>query len=106
MIDTSNIGALQGAKVVGTDGDKIGTVGQVYLDGQDGHPSWVTVSTGLFGTSESFIPIDQATFDGENVTVPYEKAFVKDAPRVDNDGSLSPDEEQQLYRYYGTGGTG
>ena len=104
MIDSANIGALQGAKVLGGDGDKIGTVGQVYLDGTDGHPTWVTVSTGLFGTSESFIPIDQARFDGEDLTVPYEKAFVKDAPRVDNDGTISAEEEQQLYRYYGSGG--
>ncbi|RFA16888.1 photosystem reaction center subunit H [Subtercola boreus] len=106
MIDNSNLGALQGAKVLSTDGDKIGTVGQVYLDGTDNHPTWVTVSTGLFGTSESFIPIDRAEFDGENLTVPYEKSFVKDAPRVENDGTLGADDEEQLYRYYGTGGTG
>ena len=105
MIDTTNIGAVQGAKVLGTDGEKIGTVGQVYLDSNDGHPTWVTVSTGLFGTGESFIPIDKADFDGENLRVPYEKAFVKDAPRVDNDGEISPEQETELYQYYGSGGT-
>jgi uncharacterized protein (TIGR02271 family) len=36
--------------------------------------------------------------------VPYEKAKVKDAPRVDTEqGHLSPDEEAELYRYYGIG---
>jgi uncharacterized protein (TIGR02271 family) len=36
--------------------------------------------------------------------VPYEKAKVKDAPRVDAEqGHLSPDEESELYRYYGVG---
>jgi uncharacterized protein (TIGR02271 family) len=32
---------------------------------------------------------------------------VKDAPKIDTDGHLSPQEEQELYRYYGLGaGTG
>jgi len=29
---------------------------------------------------------------------------VKDAPKIDTDGHLSPEEEQELYRYYGMGG--
>jgi uncharacterized protein (TIGR02271 family) len=34
------------------------------------------------------------------------KAQVKDAPKIDTDGHLSPEEEQELYRYYGLGGGG
>jgi uncharacterized protein (TIGR02271 family) len=33
--------------------------------------------------------------------VAYDKAKVKDAPKIAEDGHLSPQEEQQLYRYYG-----
>jgi uncharacterized protein (TIGR02271 family) len=33
--------------------------------------------------------------------VNYDKATVKDAPRVDADGALSPEEEETLYQYYG-----
>ena len=28
---------------------------------------------------------------------------MKDAPKIDTDGHLSPQEEQELYRYYGMG---
>ena len=35
-------------------GDKIGTVGQVYLDDVSGKAGWVTVKPGLSGTRESF----------------------------------------------------
>ncbi|MDO5053316.1 MAG: PRC-barrel domain-containing protein, partial [Pseudoclavibacter sp.] len=38
------------ATVVGSDGERIGKVGQVYLDDQTQEPNWVTVKTGLFGT--------------------------------------------------------
>ncbi|BDZ46705.1 PRC and DUF2382 domain-containing protein [Naasia aerilata] len=103
MIGTENVESLNGATVYGTDGDKIGTVGQVYVDATDGHPSWVTVKTGLFGTSESFVPLDAATAEGDTIRVGFDKHMVKDAPRIDTDGALSPEEEDQLYRYYGIG---
>ena len=106
MIGTENIDRLNGATVYGADGDKIGTVGQVFVDANDGHPSWVTVRTGLFGTSESFVPLDEATTQGDDLRVTYDKAFIKDAPRIDTDSALTPDEENELYRYYNlSGGT-
>jgi PRC-barrel domain len=39
-----------GLTATDADGDKIGQVGQVYLDEGTGKPEWVTVSTGMFGT--------------------------------------------------------
>lgn len=90
--------------VLSTDGDKIGSVGQVYADDADGQPTWVTVKTGLFGTSESFVPLEGARLEGDDVVVPYTKDQVKDAPRVDTDGHLDPSEEERLYDHYGLGG--
>ena len=40
------------------------------------------------------------------MTLQYDKATVKDAPNVDEDGHLSPQEEEQLYRFYGLQYTG
>jgi uncharacterized protein (TIGR02271 family) len=91
----------RGAKVVDPDGAKIGGIGQVYLDDETGAPEWVTVKTGLFGTSESFAPLRGARTNGDDIAVDYDKNTVKDAPRVDADGHLSPQDEQQLYAYYG-----
>jgi uncharacterized protein (TIGR02271 family) len=92
--------------VVSTDGDKIGSIGQVYSDDTDGQPSWVTVKTGLFGTSESFVPLEGARLDGDDIVVPFTKDQVKDAPRVDVDGHLEPSEENRLYDHYRLGGGG
>ena len=89
--------------LIDRDGDKIGSIGDVYLDEQTGQPEWLTVKTGLFGTRESFVPIAEARAEGDTVRVPYEKSHVKDAPNVDADGALSHDEESQLYRHYGRG---
>ena len=102
-ITAENINALMGAIVLDPDGEKIGHVGQVFLDQISGLPSWVSVRTGLFGLSESFVPLDEADWDGEELHVPYAKSLVKDAPRVDvdNDEPLSATEEHELYDHYG-----
>ena len=105
MINTNNIDSLVGANVVDTEGRKVGTVGQVYLDSSTNQPSWVTVKTGLFGTSESFVPVDGADWTGDELRIGFDKSFVKDAPRIDTDGSLESADEDALYRYYGLGGS-
>jgi uncharacterized protein (TIGR02271 family) len=92
--------ATSGGNVVGADGQKIGTIGQVYVDDSTGEPSFVTVKTGLFGTAESFVPLQDATVTGSDIRVAYNKTEVKDAPRVDPDERITPKEEQQLYAHY------
>ena len=100
---TSNdIDRLTGATVRGTDDDKIGSIGQVYVD-PDGNPNWATVKTGFFGTSESFIPLDRAQMSGDDVQVPFDKDTVKGAPNVESDGELNDDETDRLYDYYAGG---
>ena len=102
MITTEQIQSLTGGNAVDSDGSKIGSIGQIYLDDQSGQPEWVTVKTGLFGTSETFIPLRDAQVDGQNLKLPYSKDKVKDAPRMsDADQHLDVDQEQKLYEYYG-----
>ena len=98
---TQDVLALRGQDLIGRDGDKLGTIEEIYLDTDTDQPEWALVTTGLFGTKQSFVPISGASRAGDGVTVPFDKATVKDAPTVDPDGRLSESEEQQLYRHYG-----
>jgi uncharacterized protein (TIGR02271 family) len=104
MIGTDTISRVIGQDVYDESGDKIGSASEVYLDDETGQPEWVTVRTGLFGTKESFVPIRDANLTDDGVRVAVSKSQVKDAPKVDTDGHLSPQEEEELYRYYGLGG--
>lgn len=92
---------LEGRPVLGTDGSKIGTVADVYFDKDTRQPEWALVTTGLFGTKHSFVPITSASTTGEGLQVPFTKDQVKDAPRLDDDGELSEDEELLLSKHYG-----
>jgi uncharacterized protein (TIGR02271 family) len=92
--------------ILSVDGGKIGSIGQIYADDDNGQPTWVTARTGLFGTSGSFIPLEGARLEGSDIVVPYTKDQVKDAPRVETDGHLEPAEEDRLYEHYQLNGTG
>ncbi|MFJ1677178.1 MULTISPECIES: DUF2382 domain-containing protein [unclassified Streptomyces] len=94
-------GELDGLTVYDTAGEKIGSVGRVYVDDNTGRPDWITVKTGLFGMKESFVPLAGARRVGSDLHITHPKDRVKEAPRVDADAHLSVAEEEELYRHYG-----
>src|SRR4051794_20466876 len=103
MIGTETLDRVIGHDVYDEAGEKIGSASEVYLDDETGQPEWATVRTGLFGTKESFVPIRNADLTDDGLRVAVSKAQVKDAPKIDAEGHLSPQEEEELYRYYGMG---
>lgn len=100
MTNTQDLQNLIGTTAVDSSGDKIGKVGQIYLDDSTGQPQWVTVSTGLFGNHESFAPLAGSSHDGGNLKLSVTKEQIKGAPQVDDDGHLDDAENDRLYEYY------
>lgn len=102
MLSDDQLQQAIGSTAYGSNGEKIGKVGQIYLDDSTGQPEWATLNTGLLGTSESFVPLSDASFSGDRLTLSYTKEKVKDSPNVsDSDGHLTPEQERELYEYYG-----
>jgi len=91
----------RGRDLLDNDGDKIGSIDEIYLDRDTDQPEWAVVTTGLFGTKRTFVPLSDAQPSEDGIRVPFEKATVKDAPRIDPDGELTRDEERALYGHYG-----
>ena len=101
MTTQQDVRAWRGHTLVDRDGDKVGKIQDVYLDRSSGDPEWIAVKTGLVGSNVSFVPLRDATQEGDDIRVGYEKGLIKDAPNVDPDGELSPEEERRLYQHYG-----
>jgi uncharacterized protein (TIGR02271 family) len=91
----------KGRNIVGSDGEKIGKLSEVYDDRETGEPEWATVSGGLFGTKSNFVPLAGASPAGEDVRVQVTKDQVKDSPGVETDGELSEQDKQRLFEHYG-----
>jgi uncharacterized protein (TIGR02271 family) len=101
MALTDNILQYRGQDLADRDGDKIGSIEEIYLDTETEQPEWALVKTGLFGTKSTFVPIRDASEAEGQLRVPFEKDQVKGAPNIDAGGELSQQEEAELYRYYG-----
>jgi uncharacterized protein (TIGR02271 family) len=101
MVDIDTVRSWRGKTMVDRDGDRIGSIDDIYADDRTGQPEWALVNTGLVGTKSTFVPIVQASQRDGDVQVPYPKQLVKDAPGVEADKHLSEAEEQQLWRHYG-----
>jgi uncharacterized protein (TIGR02271 family) len=101
MPDIDTVRDWQGRMMLDPAGAKVGTIDAIYLDAETGQPEWATVTTGLFATKTTFVPLAQAQAVGDSVQVPYDKAQVAEAPNMDADEQLSQDEEAELYRHYG-----
>jgi uncharacterized protein (TIGR02271 family) len=90
----------QGRTMIGTDGEKLGKISEIYEDPATGKPEWATISSGVFGTKSNFVPLAGASTQGEDIRAQVTKDQVKDAPGVEDDGELSEQEEQRLFEHY------
>src|SRR5919107_2971469 len=103
--DLDTIFNWRGKTVRDPDGDKVGKLGDVYLDEATDQPAYAGVHTGLFGLKESVVPLDALQPDGNDLVIGFAAATVRDAPKVDPDDGLDPEEEERLWRHYrGAGG--
>ena len=92
---------LDGATVIGVDGQKLGSVDAVYFDNASDRPQWVAVRGGLFGTRVALVPLRRADYTEEALRVPFDKVQLRHAPHHDTGRDLSAADEADLYRYYG-----
>jgi uncharacterized protein (TIGR02271 family) len=102
MIARESIQSMLGNTAYDRSHDKIGRVGNVYVDDRTGQPEWITVHTGRFGQRETFVPLEPAELRRGEVVLPFEKERVINAPNVDAEaaGHLSEQDEARLYEYY------
>jgi uncharacterized protein (TIGR02271 family) len=101
MSTTDEVLTWRGRQLRSSYGQKLGTIEEIYLDAETNKPEWALITTGMFGTKRSFVPLCKASRSSDGVTVPFEKATVREATRIDPDGQLSQREEAELYCYYG-----
>ncbi|WP_406692896.1 PRC-barrel domain-containing protein [Saccharopolyspora sp. ID03-671] len=93
---------LIGTPVFDQDGNRVGRVGNVYVDDHTNQPEWVTVRLGLLGIKETFVPLDGATKAENRLEIPVTRATIRNAPTVEAiGGRLTDTEGRDLYAYYG-----
>ena len=80
MPDMTDAYQWHGRTMVGSDGEKIGKISEIYEDPETGKPEWATVSSGLFGTKSNFVPLAGSASDGEDVRASVDGALASTLP--------------------------
>ena len=100
MLNEREVAAAIGSTAYGPDGGKIGTVENFFVDDRTGVPTWVSITTGMFGSRHSIAPATEARVGDGGLVLPVTAEAVKAAPRLAGT-HLDPAEEQALRAHYG-----
>lgn len=100
-----NIHDLANATAYDRNGDKLGSVKEVYINDASGQPDFVEVGHGLFGMSSSVVPLRGHQLAGEELRLAFTKDRISDAPNFNSDEHLSESDQQTIYRHYQLEGT-
>ena len=93
---------MRGTTVYSSEGDKLGSVEEIYIDEETNKPEWIGLGTGFLGTKRAIVPVVGADAQGDGLYVPYSKDQVQGAPDIDSE-EISQETEQTLYSHYGLG---
>lgn len=97
-----DVNRLFGCEVLDSNRESIGTIDNVWVDNTN-QPAFFGIKTGwLFGKLH-VVPAHHAdvSYDKRRVRLPHSQEKIKDAPSFDASADLSPEQEDEVYRYYG-----
>ncbi len=99
---------LEGMDVRDAYGDRVGTVGDVYVDRDSPLLRYIGVKRGMLGTAIHMIPVDDVSIgrDGEDrfLALPYSREQLDGAPTHDRDEEFTREREEATYGHYGRAG--
>lgn len=104
MTTQNNIRDLFNTTAFDSNGEKLGDVQEVFVDDHSGQPTFVEVKHGLFGMSSSLVPLKGHRLQGEDLQLAFPKDRIKDAPDVNADEGLTPEEQNRIFEHYGIAG--
>ena len=103
MNNSQDPAQLFGYDVTDASGNKIGKVDNVWVDDATNELEFVGVKTGWLMGKTHVIPVANAQISNGSIQVPFDEDQIKNAPSFSGDDELSPEQEDEIYSYYGEG---
>ena len=99
-VTMETIAAARGVDVYSSDGEKIGSVEDIFHDYETRQPEWIGIGSGILSSKRVLVPVEGAELRSDGLFVPYGKDQVKSAPDIKGD-EISEETERNLYEHYG-----
>lgn len=99
--NSRNVEDLIHADAYDSDGEKIGSVSDVFLNDETGQPDFIELSHGLFGVKSSIVPLRGHTFKEDDVHLAFAKDALKDAPEIGAEGHVAATERDKSLEHFG-----
>lgn len=82
--------------------EKIGKIDDLFLDEHD-EPEYIGVKMGFLGTNSTLIPFEIVRINDVRglAEVAADSETIKNGPNFEDDGEISPEFEEHVYRHYG-----
>ena len=100
--------SFDGMEVRDSEGDKVGTVDDVYTDERGGYVRYLAVKTGWIKTKRHMIPVDDVRMEGDGgdayLALPYTQEQLREGPAFDRDDAITREHERGIYSHYGRSG--
>jgi hypothetical protein len=106
MPDIDTVLGWRGKFVLDRDGEKVGTLGEIYLDDATDRPAYAGVNTGLFKRRESVVPLEGAQETPDGIRLPHTAERIKAAPNVEPNVALDDADQQRLAAHFDEAGAG
>ena len=96
-----NVAEWHGKMLLDRDGERIGTLQDVYVDVETDEPQFATVKEGFIGRHLTFVPLGGIKVGPDELQVAVTREQVKSAPNIEQHGEeLSQADESALYHHY------
>jgi sporulation protein YlmC with PRC-barrel domain len=89
---------LVDAEVFDSSGERIGTVGQVYLRDDSRQPAWIVVRS---ASQQSMVPLQGARMSEDGIRLDVTKDRIMHAPPLIPPARLSEEDGEELHQHYG-----
>ncbi|CCI84174.1 PRC-barrel domain-containing protein [Corynebacterium otitidis] len=101
MKSKEDVKALFDATAYDSEGERLGSVKEVYVHDATLRPIFAEVGHGLFGLSSSVVPLRGARLEGDRLTLGFTRESIKGAPDPDTGQQLTKTQQRELLSYFG-----
>ncbi len=102
--DLTTLANVRGIDVYSADGERIGSVQDIYFDDISREPEWIGLGAVFIGVRSFVVPVEGLRYEGDHLQVPFTRERIQNEPDFEPAESLDLEADMALSDYFGIAG--